>query len=147
MFGLEPWHIVLLLAVVLVFFGPKRLPEIGKSVGETIREFRKATTDVANLVTGAPVPPAAAPTTVAAPASPQVEPPTSTSPVSPAAPDQPPVSVSIVAPAPPAAPASAPAAQPSVPALPDQPPAAVSVEPGAAQPAAADPNPPAGTAG
>ena len=45
MFGLEPWHIVLLLAVVLVVFGPTRLPEIGKNLGESIREFRKGTSE------------------------------------------------------------------------------------------------------
>ncbi|MDA8201621.1 MAG: twin-arginine translocase TatA/TatE family subunit [Chloroflexi bacterium] len=62
MFGLEPWHIVLLLAVVLVVFGPKRLPEIGKNLGESIREFRKATTEFGDSVkAGAtePAPPAA----------------------------------------------------------------------------------------
>ena len=50
MFGLEPWHIVLLLAVVLVVFGPKRLPEIGRNLGESIREFRKATTEFGDSV-------------------------------------------------------------------------------------------------
>ncbi len=50
MFGLEPWHIVLLLAAVLVLFGPKRLPEIGKNLGESIREFRKATTEFGESV-------------------------------------------------------------------------------------------------
>jgi len=62
MFGLEPWHIVLLLGVVLVVFGPKRLPEIGKSLGESIREFRKATSEFGDVVKiGASVPPDAAP--------------------------------------------------------------------------------------
>ena len=61
MFGLEPWHIVLLLGVVLVVFGPKRLPEIGKSLGESIREFRKATSEFGDVVKTA----ASAPSTVA----------------------------------------------------------------------------------
>jgi sec-independent protein translocase protein TatA len=70
MFGLEPWHIVLLLAVVLIIFGPKRLPEIGKNLGESIREFRKATTEFGDSVkAGAatpstPAPPPAAPSAV-----------------------------------------------------------------------------------
>jgi TatA/E family protein of Tat protein translocase len=53
MFGLEPWHIVLLLAVVLVVVGPKRLPEIGKNLGESIREFRKATSEFGGSVRSA----------------------------------------------------------------------------------------------
>jgi len=62
MFGLEPWHIVLLLAVVLIIFGPKRLPEIGKNLGESIREFRKATTEFGDSVkAGAAAPPTQAP--------------------------------------------------------------------------------------
>jgi len=61
MFGLEPWHIVLLLGVVLLVFGPKRLPEIGKSLGESIREFRKATSEFGDVVkTAASAPPNAA---------------------------------------------------------------------------------------
>ena len=125
MFGLEPWHIVLLLAVVLVFFGPKRLPEIGKSVGETIKEFRKATTDVANSVTSAPAPPPVEPTTLAA-APPHVDSMTTPTPqpVPPPA-YQPPVRNSAELGAP----------------------QSDAANPGAAQPDAADPNPPAGTAG
>ena len=61
MFGLEPWHIVLLLAVVLVVFGPKRLPEIGKSLGASISEFRKATSEFGDAAkSGAAAPPDAA---------------------------------------------------------------------------------------
>ncbi len=67
MFGLEPWHIVLLLGVVLVVFGPKRLPEIGKSLGESIREFRKATSEFGDVVkTAASAPPDPAPNAPAA---------------------------------------------------------------------------------
>src|SRR5271157_3455892 len=67
MFGLEPWHIVLLLVVVLVVFGPKRLPEIGKSLGESIREFRKATSEFGDVVkTAASAPPDPAPRVPAA---------------------------------------------------------------------------------
>jgi sec-independent protein translocase protein TatA len=67
MFGLEPWHVVLLLGVVLVVFGPKRLPEIGKSLGESIREFRKATSEFGDVVkTAASAPSSAALTPPAA---------------------------------------------------------------------------------
>jgi sec-independent protein translocase protein TatA len=39
--GLEsPWHWLILLVIVLVIFGPKRLPELGKQLGSGIRDFR-----------------------------------------------------------------------------------------------------------
>lgn len=39
---LQPMHLLLLFGVVLVVFGPKNLPHIGKGLGESIREFKKA---------------------------------------------------------------------------------------------------------
>lgn len=36
-------HWVIVLAVVLLMFGPKRLPDLAKGIGEAIREFKKAT--------------------------------------------------------------------------------------------------------
>lgn len=36
------WEIVLTLAVILVLFGPRRLPEVGKALGSGIREFQQA---------------------------------------------------------------------------------------------------------
>ena len=45
MFGLGIWEIVLLLAVVLLLFGPSRLPGLGKSLGESIRGFKKGLSD------------------------------------------------------------------------------------------------------
>ncbi len=44
MFGLQPWHVIAIVAVALIIFGPSRLPEIGKSLGNSIREFREAAT-------------------------------------------------------------------------------------------------------
>jgi sec-independent protein translocase protein TatA len=38
----QPMHLLLIFAVVLVVFGPKNLPGIGKGLGESIREFKKA---------------------------------------------------------------------------------------------------------
>jgi len=35
-------EIVLILVIALVVFGPRKLPEIGKSLGKTINEFRRA---------------------------------------------------------------------------------------------------------
>ncbi|MDA8345264.1 MAG: twin-arginine translocase TatA/TatE family subunit [Thermaerobacter sp.] len=39
---LTPVHLVIILAIALLLFGPKRLPEIGQGLGKTIREFRNA---------------------------------------------------------------------------------------------------------
>ena len=41
-FSVGPWELILILAVVLIIFGPGKLPEVGKSLGNGIREFRKA---------------------------------------------------------------------------------------------------------
>jgi len=35
-------ELILILAVALIVFGPGKLPEVGKSLGKTIREFRKS---------------------------------------------------------------------------------------------------------
>jgi sec-independent protein translocase protein TatA len=41
-----PWEILILLVVVLLVFGPKRLPEFGKSLGKGMREFKNSVRDV-----------------------------------------------------------------------------------------------------
>ena len=38
--------ILLILLVVLIFFGPKKIPDIAQSIGKGIREFKKAMSDV-----------------------------------------------------------------------------------------------------
>jgi len=40
------WQIVLILALVLIFFGAKKLPELAKGLGQGIKEFKKASKDV-----------------------------------------------------------------------------------------------------
>lgn len=42
------WELVLILALVLIVFGPSKLPELGKSIGRTIREFRRSSTGYDN---------------------------------------------------------------------------------------------------
>lgn len=37
------WELVAILVIVLILFGPKRLPEIGKAVGSGMKEFKNAT--------------------------------------------------------------------------------------------------------
>src|SRR6187549_1600350 len=44
------WEIVLILAVVLVLFGAKRLPELAKGLGQGIKEFKKASKDVTDEI-------------------------------------------------------------------------------------------------
>ena len=39
---LQPMHLVVILFVALFVFGPKKLPELGKSLGEGIKGFKKA---------------------------------------------------------------------------------------------------------
>jgi sec-independent protein translocase protein TatA len=40
------WELVLILAVVLMLFGAKKLPELARGLGSGIKEFKKATRDV-----------------------------------------------------------------------------------------------------
>ncbi|MCY0865305.1 MAG: twin-arginine translocase TatA/TatE family subunit [Sulfobacillus sp.] len=44
MFGdlLSPSHLIVLLIIAVFVFGPKRLPELGKGLGQTIRDFKGA---------------------------------------------------------------------------------------------------------
>jgi sec-independent protein translocase protein TatA len=63
----SPTHLVILLAVALLLFGAKRLPEIGRSLGVGMREFKDSVTGVqeaTRLDTPSELPPPAA-TTVA----------------------------------------------------------------------------------
>ena len=39
--GPSIWQILIVLLIVLFIFGPKRIPGLGKSIGEAIRDFRK----------------------------------------------------------------------------------------------------------
>ena len=49
-----PWELILLLVIVLIIFGPGKLPDIGNAVGKGIREFRKASNDLEESVRGEP---------------------------------------------------------------------------------------------
>lgn len=39
-------ELILILALALIIFGPGKLPEVGRSLGKTIREFRKSTREI-----------------------------------------------------------------------------------------------------
>ena len=47
------WEIVLILAVVLILFGAKKLPELAKGLGQGIKEFKKATREVQDEISTA----------------------------------------------------------------------------------------------
>jgi len=47
-FGLPELGVILLIA--LIIFGPSRLPQIGRSVGKAIREFRESSTEVTKAI-------------------------------------------------------------------------------------------------
>ena len=38
----QPTHLLLILGIAVLFFGPKKLPELGKGIGESIRGFKSA---------------------------------------------------------------------------------------------------------
>jgi TatA/E family protein of Tat protein translocase len=46
MFGLGIQELILILVVALVFIGPKKLPNLARSLGKAMREFRSATDDI-----------------------------------------------------------------------------------------------------
>src|SRR5690349_148 len=47
------WEIVLILAVVLILFGAKKLPELAKGLGQGIKEFKKASREVTEEIQNA----------------------------------------------------------------------------------------------
>ncbi len=53
MFNFHPAFLIVLVIIVLIVFGPGRLPELGGAVGRTLKEFRKATSDLKDEVTRA----------------------------------------------------------------------------------------------
>jgi len=78
-FGIQPIHIVIIILVAFLIFGANRLPELGRSLGKTITEFRKGTREAAegfkeeiqkNPPASATPVVTAAPVTQAAPTSP-----------------------------------------------------------------------------
>ncbi len=51
---LQPVHIVVLLIVALLVFGPRRLPELGGAVGKTIKEFQRSMNEARSQVSSTP---------------------------------------------------------------------------------------------
>ncbi|MYB63572.1 twin-arginine translocase TatA/TatE family subunit [Candidatus Poribacteria bacterium] len=49
--GIGPMEILAILVLALVVFGPKRLPEMGKSIGQAIREFKSVGNEIQEEIT------------------------------------------------------------------------------------------------
>lgn len=45
-----PWELILILAIALIIFGPGKLPEVGRSLGKSINEFKKASNEIKRQV-------------------------------------------------------------------------------------------------
>ncbi len=50
-FGIQPIHIIIILIVALLLFGPSRLPELGRSLGKGLNEFRRGTREMTQSFT------------------------------------------------------------------------------------------------
>ena len=79
--NIGPVELIIILVIALLILGPGRLPDVGSALGKSIREFRKAATDVQDAVKldaappapqapAAQAPAAAASNTLSAPAEP-----------------------------------------------------------------------------
>jgi sec-independent protein translocase protein TatA len=88
-FGFGHWWIIIgILLIVLIIYGPGKLPEVGSGFGKAIREFRKASTELTDEIkreaaaksgdtptsTSTQIPPPP-PTPIPPPAQPKAEPP------------------------------------------------------------------------
>jgi TatA/E family protein of Tat protein translocase len=65
-FGISIWELLILLVVLLLIFGAKRLPEMGRSLGRGMREFKDSVTGVEDAVSS--------PTNTSSPATPTQSP-------------------------------------------------------------------------
>jgi TatA/E family protein of Tat protein translocase len=54
-FNIGPFELLLVLILALLILGPGKLPEVGSAIGRTLREFRKASTDVHDSLSVEPV--------------------------------------------------------------------------------------------
>jgi len=87
-----PLELVIILVIALLILGPGKLPDVGAALGKSIREFRKASSDVQDAVNvqvdTSPLPPApvaAPPAPVAAPPAPAAAPVAEAAPIAQAA--------------------------------------------------------------
>lgn len=55
--GLGGWEVLVILLVLLIFFGAKRIPDLAKGLGKGIKEFKDATKDIKDEIDKEEVPP------------------------------------------------------------------------------------------
>lgn len=97
--GLDnPLHIAFLVVILLLVFGARRLPEIGRSLGSGMREFKTSVTGEMNHSQQA-LPPSGAQQQPAVPAQAPAQPPAAQAPAPPAPPAQVPVAEPVTTPA------------------------------------------------
>ncbi|MDE0635128.1 MAG: twin-arginine translocase TatA/TatE family subunit [Candidatus Poribacteria bacterium] len=53
MMGIGPMEVFFVLVIALVIFGPQKLPEMGKSLGKAIREFKSVGSEIQDEITKA----------------------------------------------------------------------------------------------
>ncbi len=52
MFNIGIPELIIILVLALIIFGPGKLPDVGKAIGKSINEFRKASREITDEVTG-----------------------------------------------------------------------------------------------
>jgi TatA/E family protein of Tat protein translocase len=72
-FGIGIWELLILLIVLLLVFGAKRLPEMGRSLGKGMREFKEGVSGVEDSVKTTAPPPAELPSAPPEPALDEAE--------------------------------------------------------------------------
>lgn len=50
MFNIGTPELLIIFVVILIVFGPKKLPEIGRSIGKALREFKKGAEDLKEII-------------------------------------------------------------------------------------------------
>jgi sec-independent protein translocase protein TatA len=43
--ALQPTHLILILVIALIIFGPGKLPDVGKAIGKSVSEFKRSLND------------------------------------------------------------------------------------------------------
>ena len=54
--NISPVHLVIVLIIALIVIGPGKLPEVGAALGKSIKEFRKAASDITDSAHTDPIP-------------------------------------------------------------------------------------------
>lgn len=83
-FNIQGPELIVLLVIALLVLGPGKLPEVGAALGRSIREFRKAATDVKEATSIDPAKVAVAPPAEAPAAAPTIAPPAAAPAITPA---------------------------------------------------------------